>query len=107
MDIGVLCSESEGLSNAILEYQLAKLPVVCSYTGGNIESIEPEKDGFHFPVGNWECFSEHLRVLIESEEKRKSFGEAGAVKAAKRYNVDSMLNAHKDLYLNLLSGEQC
>lgn len=51
MDAGLLCSESEGYSNAIVEYMQARLPVVASDVGGNAEAIEHGVTGYLFPVG--------------------------------------------------------
>jgi glycosyltransferase involved in cell wall biosynthesis len=44
-DIGVLCSEKEGLSNAILEYMSFGLPVVATAVGGNGERSEERRVG--------------------------------------------------------------
>lgn len=38
-DVGVLCSDREGLSNAILEYMSHGLPVVATAVGGNPELV--------------------------------------------------------------------
>lgn len=46
MDIGVLTSESEGFSNSLIEYVASGLPVICFYSGGNIELIENRVNGF-------------------------------------------------------------
>jgi len=37
--IGVICSDSEGLSNSIMEYMAAGLPVVATDVGGNPELV--------------------------------------------------------------------
>ena len=42
----MLCSKTEGLSNAILEAQAARLPVVASNVGGNVEIIRDGKKRF-------------------------------------------------------------
>jgi glycosyltransferase involved in cell wall biosynthesis len=45
LDIGVLTSESEGLSNALIEYAQAGLPIVTFDVGGNREIVHPEVNG--------------------------------------------------------------
>ena len=102
MDIGLLCSESEGYSNAILEYQFAKLPVVCSYTGGNIEAVEHEVDGLHFDVGNIELMAKQLECLCIDPDKRKEMGLKGHQKAVMRHNVENMVTSHVRLYKKAL-----
>ncbi len=49
-DVGVLCSESEGLSNAIIEYMQCRVPVVCTDTGGNSELVLDGETGYRVPV---------------------------------------------------------
>ena len=46
MSIACLSSESEGLSNAILEYMAAGLPVVATDVGGNREAVVDSETGF-------------------------------------------------------------
>ena len=45
MSIGCLSSESEGFSNAILEYMATGLPVVATDVGGTPELVVDERDG--------------------------------------------------------------
>ena len=45
LDIAVLCSQTEGAPNSIMEYMVAGLPIVVTAVGGNAEMIEPETHG--------------------------------------------------------------
>ena len=56
MDIGVLCSKAESLSNAIIEYSASGLPCVVSRAGGNAEAIGYGKSGLMFENNNVEDF---------------------------------------------------
>src|SRR5690606_8078409 len=42
IDVGVLCSDTEGLSNAIVEYMAAGLPIVATAVGGNLELLKDQ-----------------------------------------------------------------
>ena len=55
--VGVLCSESEGLSNALMEYLGTGIPVVCTDTGGNPELVTDGKNGYLYPVGDEEVLA--------------------------------------------------
>lgn len=50
-DVGVLCSDREGLSNAILEYLASGLPIIATRVGGNPEIID-EGSGILIPPGD-------------------------------------------------------
>src|SRR5690606_15567350 len=70
-DIGVLCSESEGFSNTIVEYMQAGLAIVCSSVGGNPEALSHGETGFLYPVGNTDVLVDYLERLIVRPELRE------------------------------------
>jgi glycosyltransferase involved in cell wall biosynthesis len=76
VDIGVLCSDREGLSNAILEYMAYGLPVVATHTGGNSELVT-EDTGYCVPVGDARAIASALASLILDPIRRREFGLAG------------------------------
>ena len=103
-DIGVLCSESEGFSNTVIEYMAAGLPAVCTDAGGNAEAVEHGETGFLYPVGDISALSDALRRLIDNESERRRMGEAGQRLARERYTTDAMVNAHLELYSRVVNG---
>ncbi len=103
LDIGVLCSESEGFSNALVEYMAAGLPSVCTNTGGNPEAIDDARTGFLYAVGDVEALSRHLITLAANADDRSAMGRRAQEQARLRFSVDAMVNAHYALYQRLLS----
>lgn len=104
LDIGILCSESEGFSNAIVEYKRAGLPVVCSEVGGNPEAVTHGGDGFVYPVGNTESLAELVMALANDPELRKRMGDLAKRNAEREFSMARMVEAHQSLYCNLLAG---
>ena len=104
VDIGLLCSESEGFSNAIVEYQFAGLPVVCSAVGGNPEAISHGETGFLYPASNVEKLSQCLQELVSSETLRDKFSAATLEHANKTYSVGKMIAHHEELYNKVLNS---
>lgn len=105
MDVGLLCSESEGYSNAIVEYMQARLPVVASDVGGNSEAVEHGVTGFLFPMGDVDQMAEQLATVLNGESRAvASMGEAGYKRAGHRHALHTMIEAHCGLYDRLLSG---
>lgn len=97
-DIGLLCSESEGFSNALIEYMRAGLPVVCTDAGGNPEAVADGETGFLYPVGDVEALGGQLCRLAEDGEKRRNFGRRGRECALARFSVDAMVRSHTEIY---------
>jgi len=102
-EAGLLCSESEGFSNAIVEYQYAGLPVVCSNTGGNPEAVVDGESGWLYPVGDIEALTRCLLQLLENPQEAKRRGRVGQSFAKERYNPDTMTNQYLNLFDNTLA----
>jgi glycosyltransferase involved in cell wall biosynthesis len=107
MDVGVLCSQSEGYSNAIVEYMQAGLPVIASAVGGNVEAVEHGKTGYLYPVEEIQSLADHLaELLIVDTEKAAEMGSRGRELAMQRHGLNNMINAHCSLYERLRSKGQ-
>src|SRR5690606_12517171 len=104
-DIAVLCSESEGFSNSIIEYMCAGKPVVCSKTGGNPEIVEHGKNGFMFSVGDVEALAAYIRQLLDDAMLRRQLGLAGREWVQQNFSVERMVDAHLNLYRDVRALE--
>lgn len=102
LSAGLLCSESEGFSNAIVEYQFAGLPVICSRTGGNPEAVTQDQTGWLYEVGDVAELSKAMTAVLNAPERAKAMGTAAKKEAKSRYTIDAMLNQHLSLYRELI-----
>ena len=100
--ICLLTSESEGLSNAIIEYMLAGVPVVCTNAGGNPELIEHGRNGFLYEVGDVESLAESICSLIGDASMRETFGSEGRRRAETMFAKTKMIGEHERLFRSLL-----
>jgi glycosyltransferase involved in cell wall biosynthesis len=90
-DIGVLCSDREGLSNAILEYMVCGLPVIATDVGGNRELVD-ETNGFRIPPGNAAALADALFELITDKNRCLELGRKSREKAERNFSwTHSML----------------
>ena len=105
LEAGIICSESEGFSNAIIEYQLASLPVICTNAGGNPEAVEHKVTGWLYPVGDKGVLSRCLTELFKNKEESKSMGERGRKIAEEKYAGDVMVNNYIKIYQELQINE--
>lgn len=97
-DIAVLCSESEGFSNSIIEYMRCGKPVVCTDAGGNAEIVEHDLTGYLYPAGDYEELGRCLLELASSPEKIREMGHQGLNRVRKYYTLARMLDEHEALY---------
>jgi sugar transferase (PEP-CTERM/EpsH1 system associated) len=98
LDIFVLPSLSEGMSNTVLEAMAAGLPVIASDVGGNRELIESERTGVLFPSGDDRALAEQLARLLGSGELRMRLGNAAALRARSEFSMEAMLARYASLY---------
>lgn len=100
-DIGVLCSESEGMSNAILEYMAAALPVVVTDIDGNRELIEDRVNGRLVPVHDPQALAEALIQLLDDTAGAAQMGKRSLQKIAADFQLENVIKKTETYYLNL------
>ncbi len=101
--IGILCSESEGFSNTLIEYMQSGLPVVCSNVGGNPEIVEHGVNGFLYETGDIQILAKYILELIVDDSLRERMGQLGMKKVKKNYSLTNYVDHHQRLYEELLS----
>lgn len=105
LDISVMPSSSESLSNVIMESMAAGVPVVAANVGGNPELVENGKTGFLFTAGDEEKFATALETLVAQPELSKQFGTCARARAQAEYAVARVRDRYQELYCSLL-GEK-
>lgn len=101
-DIGVLFSEGEGISNAIIEYMALAKPVIASKVGGNVEIIENNETGYL--IDN-QCIKNIAGLcidLIDNEEKRLIMGKKGQIKIHHKFTIERMGKEFDEVYESIL-----
>lgn len=101
-DIGVITSESEGLSNTIMEYLSVGLPVVVSNVGGNPELITHGHNGLLYPMGDSSALAECLLQLAANRSLREKIA-ANAILRSEDFGMEKMI----DRYENEYAGTSC
>jgi glycosyltransferase involved in cell wall biosynthesis len=95
LDVFVVSSDREGLSNAMLEALAAGVPVVSTRVSGADDALEPFADGIApgVIVGNSDDdLASALRQLLGDGDLRARMGEAGRRRAAMRFGFEGMLD---------------
>ncbi len=101
-DLSVLTSDSEGLSNVILESMAAGVPVVAYAVGGNPELVNDER-GALIPAGNESEFANAICRLLSDADLRRDQGRNARRFAEQNFSLAYVCRQYEDLYLNLLA----
>jgi sugar transferase (PEP-CTERM/EpsH1 system associated) len=100
MDIFVLSSLREGMSNTLLEAMSCGLPIVASRAGGNEETISDGQSGFLFDAGDDQALAERIERLVVNAELRRAMSEAARNRALAEFSLDTMIERYRGLYLD-------
>ena len=101
VDVSVLPSASESLSNAILESMAAGLPVVAYRVGGNSELVTDET-GILVPPGDEEGLAGALERLLQNEGVRAQLGRNAKLFARENFTLERIRAKYEELYTTLL-----
>jgi sugar transferase (PEP-CTERM/EpsH1 system associated) len=101
MDVFVLPSFSEGMSNTLLEAMACGLAVAATRVGGNPEVVEEGRSGLLFAPGNVDELADCLRRLQQDHDLRTRLGEAARRRILERFDLKRMVKEYSDLYLEL------
>ena len=93
-------SENEGMPVALIEAQLAGLPVVATDVGAVSEVIQTGVTGLVVPADN-AALLQAVTKVINSSDNGKAMGKAGAIRARELFSIEQMVAAHVDLYRSI------
>jgi sugar transferase (PEP-CTERM/EpsH1 system associated) len=98
MDIYILPSIAEGISNTILEAMASGLPVIASNVGGNIELVDQERTGFFFSPGSVDALGYMIERYLKSDFILRDHGFQSRQRAVDKYSINQMTDKYAALY---------
>jgi glycosyltransferase involved in cell wall biosynthesis len=98
IDVAVLSTLSEGLSNSLLEAMHAGRPVVATNVGGNPEIVRDGVTGLLVPPGDPVALAAAIGRLLESPQLAAAMGSAGKTLIEERFSCERMVEQTADLY---------
>jgi glycosyltransferase involved in cell wall biosynthesis len=102
MDIGVLCTFTEGISNSVMEYMAAGKPVVVTDGGGSSELVAQGEHGYLVPPSNPEAVAEKIEMLLDDETKARQMGAAGQLHVEVQFSPEKLAENTIRIYRELL-----
>jgi len=103
-DLFVHPALAEGLGVATLKAQAAGVAVIGFAAGGLPEAVEHEKTGLLVPPEDVAALQTAIRTLIEDDELRGRYGDAGQKRMQNEFSIATMAARHVELYESILDG---
>ncbi len=104
LDLFVLPSLAEGISNTLLEAMACGLPVVATDVGGNAELIDQGVTGLLVPPGDPALLAEAMATYLRDAEQCRRAGAEGRARAERLFSLDFMVARYLAVYDELLRG---
>jgi sugar transferase (PEP-CTERM/EpsH1 system associated) len=106
LDLFVLPSLAEGVSNTILEAMASGLPVVATAVGGNPELVEEGRTGTLVPRCDPQAMAQAmLRYYADASECRRQ-GREARLSAERLFSIGTMVSSYVSVYDRLLAQRQ-
>lgn len=102
MDVFVLPSLGEGISNTVLEAMASGLPVIATAVGGNVELVEEGFNGSLVPVGDARALSDAMSSLLSNDQERVRQGINARERVCSRFDWDCTVKDYLGVYDELL-----
>jgi sugar transferase (PEP-CTERM/EpsH1 system associated) len=102
LDLFVLPSLAEGISNTILEAMATGLPVVATKVGGNGELVEQGLTGELVPAANPDALADAILRYFRDPGVVRRHGKAGRNRVERQFSLDQMIAGYDRLYCRLL-----
>jgi glycosyltransferase involved in cell wall biosynthesis len=102
--IGVISSDSEGLSNAILEYMAAGVPTVARAVGGNAEAVIDGETGLLVEGGEPRALADAVVTLLRDERRHRLMGERARAVAERGFSMEICVRRHEAYYEKVLAA---
>jgi len=102
MDVFVLPSINEGISNTILEAMATGRPVVAGRVGGNPELVVDGLTGALYDSDDPSGLEAALETYVQQAELRRSHGEAARQRVVEQFSLEAMVARYGEFYDDVL-----
>ncbi len=102
LDVFVLPSLWEGMSNAVLEAMAAGKPVVATAVDGNVDQVVHGRTGLLVPPADSAALAAAILEIARDPQAARDMGRLGRERVTAEFTLDRMTGAYLDLYGHLL-----
>jgi sugar transferase (PEP-CTERM/EpsH1 system associated) len=104
LDVFVLPSLNEGISNTLLEAMACGLPTLATPVGGNGELLDAGVSGHFFAPGHVEALGGLIRQYLDHPDERRRHGAAARTRAEQHFSLRVMVSRYGELYRQCALG---
>jgi glycosyltransferase involved in cell wall biosynthesis len=106
LDVFVLPSRGEGVSNTILEAMATGLPVVATRVGANADLVADAATGRIVPPNDGDALAAAIVAYAGDAARAREHGRAGRARAEQHFSLDRMVERYHRLYLDAVGATQ-
>jgi glycosyltransferase involved in cell wall biosynthesis len=115
LDLLVVASVNEGLSNAVLEAMSCGVPTLAHPACGNADVLEDGQEGYLRDLSGEDALRDALLEALQDQEDWTRLGAGGRARAVREFGIESMAAGYLEVYRRLaqkdaaseeLSGEE-
>jgi glycosyltransferase involved in cell wall biosynthesis len=104
-DFGVLPSRREALSNALLEFQAAGLPVIATRVGATPEVIRSGENGLLYEAGDSAALAAHMQACLAMDAATyRAMAEAAQLTIQQRFQIERLAVQLEAYFLHVAGG---
>jgi sugar transferase (PEP-CTERM/EpsH1 system associated) len=104
LDIFVLPSLAEGISNTLLEAMATGLPVIATRVGGTPELVIEGVTGTLVPPADVAAMADALKLYVERPDLRHEHGRAARERVEREFDIAKMIRSYQSVYDALLAS---
>jgi len=98
LDLFVLCSKNEGISNTILEAMATGLPVVATLVGGNPELVKNGESGTLVQPNDPDSIASAISNYMQNIDLKISHRKNGRSRVEKFFSIEKMVKNYETVY---------
>jgi glycosyltransferase involved in cell wall biosynthesis len=102
LEVAVLPSLAEGMSNAVLEYMAARRPIVATAVGGTTQLIDDGIHGLLVPPGDAAALARAICRLLEDRQLATRLANAARRRVENDYSREVRVRSLEAFYRNLV-----
>jgi glycosyltransferase involved in cell wall biosynthesis len=104
IDIGVLCTFTEGISNSVMELMAAAKPVIVTDGGGSSELVGDGEHGFLVKTSDVAAVAEKISFLLDNPSKARQMGAAGRQRIQNCFSLEALTESHIALFKDVVKN---